>query len=288
MTPPPLRIVRSELAQCLSDLPPLPQATLDALQALRDESLGSEGCSQLIGHDPALAARVLRLANSAFYGVAGRVTTLRDAVHLLGRRTLSSLLTAALLAKQFDVGHNPPLSSADFWRHAIATGYAARELAQALQADTELAFIAGLLHDIGRLALAAHFPAEVSAALIHARQADLPMLDVEATCLDTDHLEVGRLVALHWRFPAEVAAAIAGHHAPAPAAGGAASLADIVHAADAIADAHERVPTLDAAAWARLGLSARVLLPVLGATERGVAELSLALGVAPAPQETRP
>lgn len=292
MNGPPLSmpaIGRAELLQSLKDLPPLPQATLDALEALRNEDLGSEGCAELIGHDPALAARALRLANSAFYGVPGRVTHLRDAVHLLGRRTLASLVTVALLAKQIDASLCPGFSSTSFWRHAIATGYAARELARALQADTELAFVAGLLHDIGRLALAAHFPAEVSATLQSLQEADDLAAGLEEQLLGTSHVEVGHQVALHWRFPPAVVQAVALHHTPSPGDDGRASLSDIVHVADAIAhaldlngDPGERVPPLDAAAWDRLGLPTRVLLPALRATERGVAELSLALGVSPA------
>lgn len=282
-------ITREQLAACLDRLPTMPQATLDALEALRNEELGSADCAELLGHDPALAARALRLANSAFYGVPGRVTHLRDAVHLLGRRTLASLMTVALLARQFDAGPRAALSVTAFWRHAIATGYAARELALALEADAELAFLTGLLHDVGRLALAAHFPAAMETVMQRVQDANDDWHRIEREVLGTDHVEVGREVALRWRFPPAVAEAIAAHHAPQAGAGGHASLADIVHVADAIAhaldlngDPHERVPPLSPAAWDRLGLPPRVLLPALRATERGVAELSLALGVAPA------
>lgn len=282
-------ITREQLAACLDRLPTMPQATLDALEALRNEELGSADCAELLGHDPALAARALRLANSAFYGVPGRVTHLRDAVHLLGRRTLASLMTVALLARQFDAGPRAALSVTAFWRHAIATGYAARELALALEADAELAFLTGLLHDVGRLALAAHFPAAMETVMQRVQDANDDWHRIEREVLGTDHVEVGREVALRWRFPPAVAEAIAAHHAPQAGASGHASLADIVHVADAIAhaldlngDPHERVPPLNPAAWDRLGLPPRVLLPALRATERGVAELSLALGVAPA------
>lgn len=284
------RIPPEALSQCLGNLAPLPQATLDALRALRDESLGSEACAELLGHDPALAARALRLANSAFYGVPGRVTTLRDAVHLLGRRTLSSLLTVALLAPQASPLVGTPLSAAAFWRHALGAAFAAREIAQALDMDAELAFVAGLLHDIGRLTLAAHFPEALRSAMREAQGSDLGLTDVELDKLGTSHVQVGAMVALHWRFPPEVALAIASHHAPAASADSRASLSDVVHLADAVAhaldlnaDPHERVPPLDPGAWERIALPPRVLLPVLRAAERGVAELSLALGIAPEP-----
>lgn len=285
-----LPITREQIAACLDQLPPMKQATLDALEALRNEELGSADCAELLGHDPALAARALRLANSAFYGVPGRVMHLRDAVHLLGRRTLASLVTVALLARQFDTGPNPALSVTAFWRHAIASGYAARELAQALETDAELAFLTGLLHDVGRLALAAHFPEAMDTVMQRAQDPRADWLRIEREVFGTDHVAVGREVALRWRFPQTVADAIAAHHAPVAGPGGGASLSDIVHTADAIAhaldlngDPWECVPPLDPASWDRLGLPPRVLLPALRVTERGVAELSLALGVAPAP-----
>lgn len=283
-----MRIPPEALQRCLGNLAPLPQAILDALEALRDESLGSEACAQMLGHDPALAARALRLANSAFYGVPGRVTTLRDAVHLLGRRTLSSLLTVALLAPQAATRLGPPLSAATFWRHALGAAFAARGLAEALHADAELAFVTGLLHDIGRLTLAAHFPDELQSAIRLAQGNDQGITEVEDEQLGTSHVQVGAMVTLHWRFPPAVAQAIASHHAPQAASDGRASLADVVHVADAMAhaldlnaDPHERVPPLDPGAWERIALPPRVLLPVLRAAERGVAELSLALGIAP-------
>lgn len=282
----PAPIDRAELQHCLAELPPLPQAALDAMAALRDETLGGQRCAELIGHDQALAARTLRLANSAFYGVPGRVVSLADAVQLLGRRTLGSLLSVALLARQFDARHCPPLSFSAFWRHAMAAALASRSLAAALNVDQDQAFIGGLLHDVGRLALAARFPAQTSAALQHAQERDSGLPEAERAILGTDHVEVGVQVARHWRFPAVVVQAIAEHHAPRPAAGGGPSLGDIVHAADALAhaldlagDEHEIVPALDAAAWERLALPQRVLLQTLADTERGVAELALALGV---------
>src|SRR5206468_12641622 len=124
--------------------------------------------------------------------------------------------------------------------------------------DEDIAFPAGLLHDIGRLALATQFPAETGQVLRYARQADLPTLDAERRMLDIDHLAVGVLIATHWRFPPAVVAAIEHHHAPAP--GTAPSIVDIVHVADAFAHGldpsaspDESVPSVDLAAGGRRG-----------------------------------
>jgi putative nucleotidyltransferase with HDIG domain len=269
------------------ELPAWPQAALDALQALHDEHTSSQRCAELINRDQGLVARTLRLANSAFYGVPGRVAHTRDAVHLLGRRNLGSAITMATLTQQFPQAQGAGLPLARFWRHALATALVARDLARHLQAPAETAFTAGLLHDIGRLALAVHFPAQV-AALGRARlqpAQDLTAGDVlERQVTGLDHAAVGALVAARWNFPADVAQAIAQHHAPGPAER--ASLCDTVHVADAMAhaldladDGDECVPDLDPAAWQRLALPTPVVLAIFKDTEAGVAELCQALGL---------
>ena len=202
------------LRRRVRELPALPQAAMAAAAALRDERSSSAHCSELIGRDQALAARVLRLANSAFYGVPGRVGSIRDAVQLLGRRTLSSVLTVATLSQQFHAADCLPFSFAGFWRHAIGVALAARGLARALDHDEDLAFTVGLLHDIGNLALATHFADATAHAIAHARAADASLHAAERSLLGIDHADVGALVAAHWQFPAGVVAAIAGHHAP--------------------------------------------------------------------------
>lgn len=280
-------IDREQLRLRVRELPALPQAALEALAVLRDDEASAERCSDLIGRDQALVARTLRLANSAFYGVPGRVGSIRDAVHLLGRRTLCSVLTVATVSQQFDARSCPHFSFSGFWRHALAVALAARGLARALGSDEDWAFTAGLLHDIGRLALAAHFPAEMDAAITCSHAEDAELASIESEMLGIDHLEVAAQVAAQWKFPPEVVQAIASHHAsPAAAAGGGPSLADIVHAADAMAhaldladDPNEMVPAIDSAAWERLALAPRVCLNLLHDTETGVADLCQAMGL---------
>jgi putative nucleotidyltransferase with HDIG domain len=284
--PQPVPVAREQLRQSLQELPALPRAALQALAALRDDDSSTEHCAALIGHDPALAARTLRLANSSLYGAPGRVNSVRDAVNRLGRQTVSSVLTLATLSRQFEGASCPGFSYAGFWRHALGVALATRGLARALDRSDEPAFTVGLLHDIGRLALAVHFPQATSEALCRGpAHAGAPQT-LEREVLGADHLEVGAQVAAQWNFPPEILVAIAGHHTPRGAAGGAASLADLVHVADAIAhaldcagDPHERVPPIDAAAWARLALDDAALLKVLAETEAGVIEFATAMGL---------
>jgi putative nucleotidyltransferase with HDIG domain len=273
-----------QLRRRVRDLPALPEAVLEALAALRDDDASTGHCAALIGRDQALAARTLRLANSAFYGVSGRVGSVRDAVQLLGRRTLCSVMTLASVSQQFQPENCPPFDFGSFWRHAVATGIVARALAQQHHFDQDQAFTAGLLHDIGRLAMATYFPQATAETMRRATSLDVGLDEIEHSLLGTDHSTVGALVAAQWHFAAEVTGAIAGHHNPEES--GATSLADIVHVADAVAhaldlagDPREMVPHVQAATWERVVPSPRLLLPVFADTEAGVAALCTALGL---------
>jgi putative nucleotidyltransferase with HDIG domain len=283
------------ILQHIQTLPALPQAALQALAALRDENTTPEHCAEQLGRDLALAARTLKLANSAFYGLAGRVSGLRDAVSMLGRRTLCSAVTALIVSEQLQAQRCEGFDFADFWRHAAGTAIAARSIARALRLDEETAFTAGLLHDIAHLAMAAHFPEQLSPLLQHAAALDRPVYQVEAECMAHEHAELGARLIEQWRLPATVAAAVRHHHRPplpSGERGGAGlrpeppDLADVVHVADAIAHAldlsgaaDESVPAIDLASWGRLNLKRTALPGIFAETEQGVVALCSALGL---------
>lgn len=281
------RIAPAVLRERVSSLPMLPQAVIEALRILRSDQASADDCAERISRDQALAARTLRLANSAFYGMPGRVATIRHAHDVLGRRTLGALLTTAAVSTQFSHCSGPGFDFESFWRHALGTAVAAQGLAIEIGADDEQAFIAGLLHDIGHLALATYFAEPLAASVLLARNLDAPPEVAERQVLGVDHAEVGAMIATHWHFPAAVVAAIRDHHAPGRAGEHpAVPLTDLVHVANAIVHAldlngadDEAVPELSAAAWDRLGLTPAQVLRVFERTETGVEALSEALSV---------
>jgi putative nucleotidyltransferase with HDIG domain len=281
---PSARIDADVLRQRIIQLPSMPQAVLDVMRMLGDDDASTADIADRIERDQALTARILRIANSAFYGVPGRIGTIRNAIGILGLRTVGTLLTTAAVSAQFSSARCPEFPFGMFWRHGIATALMARGLSEQLRLDEDIAFTAGLLHDIGRLALAAQFPIETGHALRYAREMDMPILEAERLVLDTDHLAVGVLIATQWRFPAVVIAAIERHHAPGP--GTAPTIVDVVHVADAFAhaldpsaSADETVPSIELAAWGRLDLSVPHCLSVLATTISGVAGLCEALAL---------
>ena len=279
---------RAWLCRQVTALPALPQALHEAMRVLRHDDSSSSACVAVMGRDPALAAQVLRLANAAVYGRAGRIASLHDAVLLLGRHTLGTVLTAAAVLGQFDRAACPGFDLQRFWREALACGIAAQALALELGTDDGLAFTAGLLHDLGRLVLVVHLPAAMAQALAWARLQDLPLHAAEREVLGIDHAEAGALVARHWQLPPALVAAIADHHGPGPLSAGASqvSLTDLLQGADAVAHAldlhqaeEERVPAVCPQLAQRLQLTPERCARVLAIAEQGVAAVARSLAL---------
>lgn len=278
------KLLPDQVRRRVAELPPLPKAAMRALQTLRREQACLEEVAADLACDSSLMARILKLANSPFYGVAGRVSSARDAAQILGRRTLESMLTLAAMAGQFQGSQSRTFDATAYWRHALASAIAARGLARAAGIDEDQAFVAALLHDVGLLAMSAYFPQALDALTLQARADDTELCTVERRQGLTSHADVGAWIAAHWRFPDPIVQAIAAHHAPTAVLPEVGPLAACVHVADALAHAldlsgvaHELVPTIDAAAWQRVGLAPAALQGLIDETETGVQALCAAL-----------
>lgn len=285
---PGLALSPQAVALRVGDLPALPAALTEVLAALGHEEVNTEHLAQLIERDPALCGRTLRLANSPFYGLQGRVGTAHDALRLLGLRSVGSMMSAASLAAYAKLNRCAGFDFKVYWRHSLAVSMAAREIAIACGHDPDQASVAGLLHDVGQLALAAYFPDAFAAALDLGRSADCDDAPAERSVLGLDHAQVGGLVALHWNLPPAVVQAIRGHHTPPPFAqpGTTTALTDIVHLADAMAHAldlsqnpHEYVPVVSLDSWERLGAGGLDTDTMFALVEEGVAALATSLAL---------
>ena len=264
------------------DLPALPAAVLELLDMLGREDVETGALVAKISLDQALTAKTLRLANSSFYGVQRHVASVNEATAVLGLRTVRTVVTAAALTGSF----KPPVCTGfdfmAFWRHAVSTAVSARLVAAQLGGDTEAAFTAGLLHDIGQLVLASSFSERFAQVLAHSVAAGVELRDAEQALLGTNHMTVGTMVAEHWRFPEQIVDAIGLHHTP-PAGGSSGELARIVHVADALVRAQERgagddaVPSACAAIWAGMGLPAEAWAQVLTETRAQTQTICAAL-----------
>jgi putative nucleotidyltransferase with HDIG domain len=254
------------------NLPPLPTVATQILASLADDRVDSERIAHHIASDTALAARVLRVANSPYYGLQGKIATIPEAVVVLGFANLRSLVMASALTLTLtDV--SPEFDRLRFWRHSLATAAAASAAGSVLGTNPTLLFLAGLMHDMGRLALGVTFPAAFEAVAARRKQDDLSWIEAETEVLGFDHATLGGALCDHWRFPEVIGRAVAGHHKPREAA--ADRFPALVHVADAVAraldlaqDEDAAVPFIVVGAWERCAIDKDALRRILVDTER--------------------
>jgi putative nucleotidyltransferase with HDIG domain len=187
---------------------------MEVLQSMSGADTDIDALAKRIAQDQAIAARVLRVANSPFYGLQSRVGSIHDAIVVLG---LSSVLSRAGCSRHHGPagGRCPEFSQSRFWRHVLGVAAAARALARPLRRPPEPLFVAGLLHDIGRLAMMTIYPEELCGVLADAQTRDCTLVEAEFRHFGFDHSTVGAELARRWNFPAEIIDALAWHHDPA-------------------------------------------------------------------------
>jgi len=266
---PPLTL--KEVLADIRQLPSLPAVVGELIKTLDNEYAGIDQLAEGIAKDQSLAARALRVANSPFYGIQHKVSSIHEAIVILGFRAVSSLVMAASVTGYFLPPKGVAFDLTRFWRHGIGTALCARALARLSAVDAEAAFTAGLLHDIGVLMLLTTRPMHYAEALAYRVANDCLLVEAEQAVLGIDHAQTGEALASRWRFPAEIARAVALHHAPEGGAG----LADVVHVADILAHALDlagnpraRVPPLNPEAWRRLGLDQAGVKALLAGIEQ--------------------
>ena len=214
--------VPSQILSSVRSLPPLPVAVTRLLALARNPNVAFSEIIQVIESDQTLTARTLRAANSSLYGVSRRVQTVQQAVVLLGRNTITNMaLGVSVMSAQTDARKEWPINASAFARHSIAVATMARTLAEHLGLPhPEEAFVAGLLHDIGKLVLLDYARDLYSGVLQAAQRGQRPLHLLEQNIFKTDHAAVGYALCAHWNIPKALSRAVAEHHADAyPAAG---------------------------------------------------------------------
>jgi putative nucleotidyltransferase with HDIG domain len=210
-----------------------PEVLLRLNALLEDSECPASTIGQVIGRDPVLTARLLRLANSPFYGFPSRIDTVSRAITVIGINALRNLVLVTSAVSSLSGLPAPRMQ--EYWQHSLRAGIIARTLAvHCRMPEPEALFAVGLLHDIGVQIIAAKLP-EIAREL-HCRACDTgrPIAEVEREVLGFDHAEVGAELLLAWRLPRTLIEPVAWHHRPL-AAGDMQLAALIVNAADIIA-----------------------------------------------------
>jgi HD-like signal output (HDOD) protein len=219
----------------LTELPPMPQVMFKAREVMNDPASSFKALADILETDQAMATRVLRLANSAYYGLAGKVSSVQHASVLLGYKTVGEIVSMAgsssLLGNSLE-GYE--LDSGDLWKHSLAVAMASRLIANKVSpAEENDAFAAGLIHDSGKLVLDKYvFERKILFEEFMSSGQDT-FLSAEKDILGLDHAEIAAEMCNSWKIPKSLTTAICYHHYPSGSREN--KLTYIVHVADSLA-----------------------------------------------------
>jgi HD-like signal output (HDOD) protein len=256
-----------KLVARLQHLPSLPSLYVQIVEKLQDPEAPLEDVATIIARDIGMTAQILKLVNSAFFGLRQEIASPTEAVTYLGLSTIKTLVLGVQIFAQFGRLSLGRLSLKSLWEHSLNTGAAAKAISQTEGAErsfTEEAFVAGMLHDAGRLILAANFPGQYAGAYARACSNRWEMQEAELQAFGATHADVGGYLFGLWGLPVPLVEAIALHHKPAQAPGRSFSPLTAVHVADAFVtsswDKQEGIAPsqVDTAYLAELGLAERV------------------------------
>ena len=193
----------------------LPKIHLELQEALNDPNQTYQEIGQIISCDPALSARMLKVVNSAFYGFPSKIETITHALSIIGRDQLTDLALATLIIHQFRGIPNNLFNMEKFWKHSIACGVAARSIAEFKnEANVERFYLAGILHDIGRIVLFKRAPALARDAFFRSRDNKENIYQAERRLMGFDHADVAGELLKMWKLPPRLVEAVAFHHQP--------------------------------------------------------------------------
>lgn len=264
----------------------LPELVLKVNDMVNRDDTSATDIAAVISHDPALATRILMVANSPMYASSRQIDTISRAVTILGTKQIRDLILSASAAKVFKGIPNDVISVEDFWHHSLYCALLARALAEmSKRVNAETMFTAGLLHDIGHLVMFNRVPEQSAAAILLTIQgdADRDLFDAEREVLGFTHCDVGASLAERWHLPEVLMVCIAYHHHPAQAPHFADAVAH-VHIANAIASLpYSDTPTaddlrrVDANAWKMAGIAPEDIGPAAQKAQSQLQETQQAL-----------
>lgn len=204
-----------EKLEGINDLPTLPTVFLNLMRLIRDPKTSIKEIARVVESDPAISMKILRLINSSFYGLPRTVDSVQQAIVMLGNNTLKNVVISISIFKAMaDKGKESGFDREAFWKHSITCGLIARYIGNKLGFDREEeGFIAGVIHDIGKVVLDKYFSEELAEILQHSREEKIAFYQAELEVLGTSHSEIGAYLAETWQLPGKLVNVIAHHHA---------------------------------------------------------------------------
>ncbi len=227
--------LKQRIFKTLKDLPPMPQVVQKARKVLSDPNSSFSDLAKVIESDQGIVTRVLKMANSPYYGVSGNVSSVKHASVVLGTKTLMELLNLACSSEilgQTLEGYD--LAAGDLWMHSLAVANGSQLIARRVNPSLEQdAFSAGLIHDVGKIILDPYILERKAEFQAFVKERSDTFLAAEKGILGFDHAELASEVCERWQIPRHIVLAIRYHHDPTPSDND--MLSYIVHLADAVA-----------------------------------------------------
>lgn len=221
----------------VESLPPLPTSALQVIELTKNPETSVKDLEAVIGQDPALTAGILRQANSAYYGYARRISSLQEAIVMLGFQVTQGLAMSAAVApllKSKLAGYE--IEQEGLWKHSLLTAMAAKRLCQHCKLPYgNVAFTAGLLHDIGKLVISIYIQEVGSYLLKKVTESKISFAELEEKVIGYDHARVGGFLGRSWNLPDDLVAAISFHHSLSNAQNYA-ELSSVIHVANGLAN----------------------------------------------------
>jgi HD-like signal output (HDOD) protein len=225
----------------IENLPTLPIVVQQIQKLIASPNSNMVQIASIIAKDQAITARVIRLINSAFYGMGGKVTSIQQSIVLLGLNTVKNLVLGVSVVKMFEdpAGGTSPFDRQKFWMHTFACALGAKAIAKKTNMrEPEDFFLAGLLHDIGILVLDQFFHRDFIGVMQDAAERKIDYVKAEQDKLGLTHAEIGEYMGRKWKIPEVLVHSIRYHHRPLFAAtelAGSIQVIAAVHVADIMA-----------------------------------------------------
>jgi putative nucleotidyltransferase with HDIG domain len=205
----------TDFKERMGDIPTLPQVASKINTESQKETFTVKSLGEIISQDGPLSSKILKLSNSAYYGLMKQVTTIDRAVTLLGANTIKNLALGVSIFKIISQGKSADIDLKGLWCHSLGCAVAAKALAHGVgQEIEEEAFLCGIIHDIGVFALVQIFPERMSTVASLIREGDLTQSEAEKKVFGFNHQEAGAILAESWNFPEKHFKGIRFHHNP--------------------------------------------------------------------------
>ena len=226
-----------EAVKKVSSIATLPEVTAKIISTVEDPKSTASQLHKIVSHDPALVTRIMKVVNSAFYGLPGQIGSIERAIVLLGLNAIKNIAVAASLGQLFKGAKLcDGFTAKDLWTHCIAVGVTARDLARQMKLPVaDEAFLAGMIHDVGILISLQSFPEQLRKTCEVVKATERNFIEVEREFLNgMDHQALGACLAEQWRFPKNCQLVAGYHHQPAALGEQNKMLVMLVHVADTI------------------------------------------------------